>query len=545
MTAGTTARQWPAPAPAAAEHGGFWRAVLAEWTKFRSVRGLVIGTVVAALAMLLVGLFAAGSARFTCPGGPGFPTKTGAACLPRIPRGPGGQAVTDSFYFVHQPLAANGSITAAVTSLTGVHAAGNGQTGAGPGGAGPLAGMTKGIVGWAKAGIIIKTSTSQGTAYAAMMATGGHGVRMQYDFTQDIAGLAGQVSPSAPRWLRLTRSGDTITGYDSADGSRWARVGTVRLTGLPATVQAGLFVTSPVETQTTSSFGGTTSNGGPSQATGIFGHVSLSGAAPGKAWAGANIGAGRGSPGTGVGGFHQAGGAITVTGSGDIAPVVAGPTSYFPTATIEDHLVGTFAGLIAMAVIAAMFITTEYRRGLIRLTLAATPRRGEVLAAKAVVVGAVTFAAGLAASVIAVVAGPRLSRDMGLYVLPVSLPTGLRVIAGTAALLAVAAVFALALGTVLRRSAVAVTAAIVLLVLPYILGVASVLPAGPAEWLLRVTPAAAFAIQQSVPAYHQVSGPYGPPVYFPLGPWSGFAVLCGWTALALGLATYLLRRRDA
>ena len=33
--------------------------------------------------------------------------------------------------------------------------------------------------------------------------------------------------------------------------------------------------------------------------------------------------------------------------------------------------------------------------------------------------------------------------------------------------------------------------------------------------------------------------------FYPLAPWAGFAVLCGWTALALGLATYLLRRRDA
>ena len=73
-------------------------------------------------------------------------------------------------------------------------------------------------------------------------------------------------------------------------------------------------------------------------------------------------------------------------------------------------------------------------------------------------------------------------------------------IVGTAALLAVAAVLALAVGTMLRRSAGAVTAVIVAIVLPYILATASVLPAGAAQWLLRLTPAAAFAIQQSLPA---------------------------------------------
>lgn len=105
---------------------------------------------------------------------------------------------------------------------------------------------------------------------------------------------------------------------------------------------------------------------------------------------------------------------------------------------------------------------------------------------------------------------------------------------------------ALALGTILRRSAGAVTAVIVLIVLPYILAVASVLSPAPSEWLLRVTPAAAFAVQQTVVRYPQVSAPYTPvDGYFPLAPWAGFAVLCGYTACALGLAVYLVRRRDA
>ena len=54
------------------------------------------------------------------------------------------------------------------------------------------------------------------------------------------------------------------------------------------------------------------------------------------------------------------------------------------------------------------------------------------------------------------------------------------------------------------------TAVIVLIVLPYILAVASVLPAGPAEWLLRVTPAAAFAVQQTLVRYHAGRGALHP-----------------------------------
>jgi uncharacterized membrane protein len=32
---------------------------------------------------------------------------------------------------------------------------------------------------------------------------------------------------------------------------------------------------------------------------------------------------------------------------------------------------------------------------------------------------------------------------------------------------------------------------------------------------------------------------------YPLAPWAGFAVLCGYAVLAMGLAFFLLRRRDA
>lgn len=50
-------------------------------------------------------------------------------------------------------------------------------------------------------------------------------------------------------------------------------------------------------------------------------------------------------------------------------------------------------------------------------------------------------------------------------------------------------------------------------------GRSPVLPAGAADWLLRLTPAAAFAIQQTVPRYPQVSNTYVPFFgYYPLAP---------------------------
>jgi ABC-type transport system involved in multi-copper enzyme maturation permease subunit len=525
-----------------ARQKSFGQLLRAEWTKFRSVRGWVIGMFVAVVLSVLVGVFAAGNASIGCSNGPAQPQLSGKACLPYIPIGPGGEAVSDSFYFVRQPMTGNGSITVRLTSLTGKYSDGNGHVQVGH----AQADMRAGLVPWAKAGIIIKASTRQGSAYAAILVTGSHGVRMQYDYTHDIAGLPGAVSAASPRWVRLVRSGSTISGYDSADGRHWSLVGVARLAGLGSTVQAGLFATSPQYVKVMPFFGGATNQGGPSVATGVFDNVSLQGHWLAGAWTGTAIGSGARAdyPDQG-GGYHQAAGQFTVTGSGDIAPAVPGPGSGFASATFEDSLAGMFAGLIAVAVVAAMFFTGEYRRGLIRVTFAATPRRGRVLAAKAVVAGSVAFVAGLAAAIVCIWLGLPRQRAQGLYVLPVSGLTEARVLAGTAAMVAVTAVFAVALGAVLRRSAAAVTTVIALSVLPFLLAV-SVLPPAAAAWLLRVTPAAGFAIEQSIPNYPQLDRLYSPAGgSYPLAPWAGLLVLCCWAAAALVLAMILLRRRDA
>jgi ABC-type transport system involved in multi-copper enzyme maturation permease subunit len=512
---------------------GFAQLLRAEWTKFRTVRGWVIGAVVAALVMLGLGFFAAlgtsGSCEAVSSSGNG-PARSGTACTPKLPTGPGGEPVSDSFYFVRQPLAGNGGITVRVTSLTGVL----------PGQQGPN--NSPGLVPWAKAGLIIKDGTGEGSAYAAVMVTADHGVRMQADYTQDTAGLPGAVSAASPRWLRLTRSGDTITGYDSADGTHWTQVASVRLAGLPTVVQAGLFATSPIYQEITQGFGGS-SNGSeaPSQATAAFDHLGLEGHWPAAAWTGSYIGADNGP---GIGSYRESQGRFTVTGSGDIAPIVSGPSGPGgPTLTLANLLIGTFAALIAVIVVATLFITVEYRRGLIRTTLAASPRRWRVLAAKAVVVGSVGFVIGLVAAAIMVILGGQVARHQA-YVFPASWATELRILVGTGALVALVAVLALAVGAMLRRSAAAVTTVIVAIVLTDILGL--ILPVGAADWLLRLTPAAAFALQQAAPAYPQVTAIYSPVGgYYPLAPWAGLAVLCGYVALALAAAIVLLRRGDA
>jgi ABC-type transport system involved in multi-copper enzyme maturation permease subunit len=516
MTTGAVAPYRP---PLTPERERFRHLVRAEWIKFRTVRGWVIAVLVTIAAITALVFVASGSSR-SCvePGGP-------SAC-PAQPTGPGRVPVVDAFYFAHQPVTGNGTITVQVTSLTGHTLTDANQLA--PGGLEP----------WSKAGIIIKENTSAGSAYAAMMMTGAHGVRMQWDYVNDTPGLAGGVSASAPRWLRLVRHGDTITGYDSADGSHWTLVGTAILPGLTSTAQAGLFAAG---SSYDSDFG--------TQATGVFRRLGLSWPAAG--WTGTNVGGPGAVPEPGT--LRQGAGALTVASFGDISPA-AGNAYGGSGQSLQRALAGTFFGLIPLIVVAAMFITAEYRRGLIRVSLTAAPRRGRLLAAKAVVIGAVGFVAGLVAATLALLIGtPRLLRA-GPLAWPVSLLTEVRMVVGTAALLAVAAVLALAIGVIVRRSAPAVAAVIVVIIVPYLL-VFNPVPGSQVHgsgsgaaggWELQVTPAAALSVQQAVPRFHQLSAAYSPSGgYYPLAPWAGLAVECAWAGAALALAFVLLRRRDA
>jgi hypothetical protein len=166
--------------------------------------------------------------------------------------------------------------------------------------------------------------------------------------------------------------------------------------------------------------------------------------------------------------------------------------------------------------------------------------------AKATVLATVTFASSLVATVVAIPLWLRLIRSFGIYLFPTPSGVLLRAEVGTAAVLAVVAVFALAVGTVLRRSATAVSTVVAATVLPYLLALTPFLPAPMAEWLTRFTPVAGLAVQQTLIRYPQVDSVYTPADgYYPLPPWAGFAVLCGYTAVVLGLAAVLLRRRDA
>ena len=394
---------------------------------------------------------------------------------------------------------------------------------------------------WAKAGLIIKDGTAQGSAYAAVMVTGGHGVRMQYDFTArhgraDPAGLRSpRVAAADPR--RATR----ITGYESADGTHLDRR-RHRPPGRPAGHRAGRAVRHASDrTYTSQRLGGVGSaTGGPTQATADFDQRRPAAAT---------------GPAAGVDRRHRRSATPTERRRPPASARRRAVRRHVHRHRLRRHRppwparpAGTRSSrpssarspaLIVVVVVGALFITAEYRRGLIRTTLAASPRRGRVLAAKAIVLGArhLRGRAGRGRGRGAARPAARCAATASTCY-PVSLATELRVIVGTAALLAVAAVLALALGALLRRSAGAVTAVIVLIVLPYLLAAAAVLPAGAGAVAAAGHPGRGVRRPAERPGSTRRSTASTRPAYgyFPLAPWAGFAVLCGYAAVALGLA---------
>jgi ABC-type transport system involved in multi-copper enzyme maturation permease subunit len=234
-------------------------------------------------------------------------------------------------------------------------------------------------------------------------------------------------------------------------------------------------------------------------------------------------------------------GTFSVAGSGDVAPLVAsGPLGSGETTSLLAA--GAF-GLVAVIVLAVVFITSEYRRGLIRTTLTASPRRGRALGAKAVALGSITFVAGTVGTALAEVISRHELSANGNYVFPLAAQTAARVALGTGLLFALAAVMVLALATVLRRSAGAIVTGVVVFVLPFV--IEHPLSSGASRLLFSATPVAAFAVQGTLPRFAQVANAYTVSNgYYPLAPWTGLMVLAAYAAVLLAAAVWVIRRRD-
>jgi len=129
----------------------------------------------------------------------------------------------DALNFVYQPLSGDGSIVARVASVQNVNA-------------------------WTKAGVMIRGSLSAGSAQAFMLVSSGKGVAYQRRLSDGATSVSSTGSASvAPRWVKLTRSGNTIAAFESATGAAnsWTQVGSSTFT-MPASVLIGLGVSSHV-----------------------------------------------------------------------------------------------------------------------------------------------------------------------------------------------------------------------------------------------------------------------------------------------------------
>ena len=151
------------------------------------------------------------------------------------------------------------------------------------------------------------------------------------------------------------------------------------------------------------------------------------------------------------------------------ADLASEPGADAPRSGAEVVSGGFQMGMLTIAVLGALLITGEYSTGMIRSTLAAVPTRVPVLAAKALVLTAVTVAVATVSIALAYVVTMPLLADLDLVP---GLDDGRtwQVFGGTVYFLVAAALFALGVGTLLRSSAAAITVALtVLLLLPGVL----------------------------------------------------------------------------
>ncbi|MBN1805572.1 MAG: hypothetical protein JW837_09995 [Sedimentisphaerales bacterium] len=140
---------------------------------------------------------------------------------------------SDAFHFAYVPLVGDGQITARVVD--------NGT----------------GSNTWAKGGVMIRETLDADSKHMIMALTGGDGSGIAFQGRMSTSGSStsyhGDVTAEPPYWVRLTREGNTISAYISADGATWELFSDTSPDGghtnpidveMADTVYVGLFVTS-------------------------------------------------------------------------------------------------------------------------------------------------------------------------------------------------------------------------------------------------------------------------------------------------------------
>jgi ABC-type transport system involved in multi-copper enzyme maturation permease subunit len=200
--------------------------------------------------------------------------------------------------------------------------------------------------------------------------------------------------------------------------------------------------------------------------------------------------------------------------------------------SLDPAVGGWHLAQLAIGVLGVLVISGEYSTGMIRSSLMAVPRRLPVLWAKISVFALVTFVLMLIATfisffaVMAIVTSHHQQHSLGD-------PGALRVVLGTALYLTVLGVMATGIGALVRNTAGGIALFVGLLfVLP---GITAILPASLADSISPYMPLnAGTTVTTAV---------FEDPHH--LSPWGGFALFCGYAAVAVAAGAISLLRRDA
>lgn len=203
-------------------------------------------------------------------------------------------------------------------------------------------------------------------------------------------------------------------------------------------------------------------------------------------------------------------------------------------------LSGIYVGQAVIAVLTVLAISEEYGTGMIRTSLAAMPRRVNLLTAKATILSGLTVPVGLVAAAGCLIAGRLLLPDAGLNpahgyaLISFGDAATLRAAAGTVIYLILIGLLALGIATIIRDTAASVGAVFAVLYLPPI---AEQLFQDPTvrRHIQQVAPTTAGLAIQATRNLHSL----------PIAPWAGLGVLAVWATAAVLAAGLLLQLRDA
>ncbi len=193
---------------------------------------------------------------------------------------------------------------------------------------------------------------------------------------------------------------------------------------------------------------------------------------------------------------------------------------------------GLLFAQVTAVVLGALTVTGEYGTGMIRATLAANPRRGTVLLAKALVLAGTLFVAGVVTAVLGWLGGNAFLSAEGIGI---SLGDDgmLRSLLGSGLYMAGLGLLAMAAGLLLRSTAAVVS---VVLALVFVVGnLVMLLPGALGEWLTKLMPGNAGSRIATPETFNPVL----------LEPWAGFAVFAAEIAVVLAVGAVVFLRRDA